>query len=100
MRHFHDEPKAWDVVSYVQYRSWLCEIAQSQGRNSIAYISWQDFLDQLGTQDQDLARLRTTIRKIFDKLHLIWPEGQFELLHKGTLVIKLPINSIHPVKER
>jgi len=36
----------------------------------------------------------------FDRFRLIWPEGQFELLRKGTLVIKPPINSIHPVQEK
>jgi len=94
MRHFHDEPKAWDVVAFIQYRSWICQTT------GVAYISWQDFFDQLGTHDKDSPRLRTSIRKIFDKLHQIWPEGQFELLRKGTLIIKPPLNAIHPVREK
>lgn len=100
MRHFQDEPKAWDFVALICYRSWLCERSLSGGFNPVARISWKDLAEQLGTVDKDAYRLRNTLRTILAKLKKIWPECQAELERGGLLCIKPPINAIHPVKDR
>lgn len=100
MRHFLNEPKAWDFVALICYRSWLCERSKNGGYPAIARISWKDLMEALGTVDKDERRLRTSLRQILLKLKKIWPECQTELERGGTLVIKPPINAIHPVKDR
>lgn len=100
MRHFQNEPKAWDFVALICYQSWLCERSKKGGYNSVERIAWKDLAEQLGTMDKDESRLRNTLRKILSKLKQIWPECQAELERGGVLVVKPPINAIHPVKDR
>ena len=100
LRHFQNEPKAWDFVALICYQSWLCERSKKGGYNSVEQIAWKDLAEQLGTTDKDAPRLRNTLRKILLKLKQIWPECQAELERGGVLVVKPPINAIHPVKDR
>ena len=100
MRHFQDEPKGWDFVALICYESWLCERSKKAGYNSVERISWKELALQIGTTDLDTRRLRSTLRTILNKLKTIWPECRADLERGGDLVIKPPINSIHPVKDR
>lgn len=68
--------------------------------NSTAYISWNDLKDMFGTTDQNPRQLRTSYRKILDKLKVIWPECQVNLLRGGVLEVKPPMDSLHPVREK
>lgn len=100
MRHFHDEPKGWDIVALICWRSWVCENDRRRHRNYIARIPWVDLVNQLGSVDKNHKQLRTSIRHVITKLKTVWPECQVELEHGGTLVVAPPFNSIHPVRDQ
>ena len=100
MRLFTHEPKAWDMASLISYRSWICQNNKSRGRESTARISWSDLVEQLGSVDLNHKQLRSTLRDAIRRILIVWPECQAKLLHGGTLEIKPPIDSVHPVKSR
>lgn len=101
MQAFQDEPKAWDFVSFVCWRSWLCERAKSEGiGNPVARIPFAELLQQLGSVDKDHKRLRKTLKDILDRLGTMWPEMQARFIRAGVLEVGPPIGGVHPVKPR
>ena len=100
MRHFRNEPKAWDFVSFICYRAWTLEMAGVKGGTAVARIPWQELLEQLGTEDKDEYRLRHTLKRILDRLKVIWPECRADFMRGGLFVIERPVNALHPVKPR
>ncbi len=93
MREFQDEPKAWDFVAFVTWRSYLC-----QQVDGIARISWRDLVQQLGSQDKDHKRLRKTLKNILGRLRLAWPQVRVTFLAGGVLEVRPPTRGILPVK--
>ncbi len=100
MKVFRDEPKAWDFVGFLCYRAWTLENVSQNNSSAIARIPWRELLQQLGTTDQDERRLRTTLKRVLDRLRVIWPEFRGEMKRGGLLEIQAPMHSIHPVKPR
>lgn len=92
MREFQDEPKAWDFVAFITWRSYLC-----QQSNNVARIAWRDLVQQLGSQDKDHKQLRKSLKDILRRLRIVWPEVRAEFLFRGTLQIQPPVKGFLPV---
>jgi hypothetical protein len=100
MRAFQNEPKAWDMAAYINYRSFLCRFLANNGQDSTANISLETLRNQMGSHDANPKQLRTTIQKTLNKIKAVWPECQAELLNGGTMVIKPPLENAHLVKQK
>ena len=95
MREFQDEPKAWDFVAFVSWRSYVCRETSRPAR-----IPWRDLLQQIGSEDSNQKRLRKTLKSILQRLHGYWPELRAEFLPGGALEIAPPVKGVLPVNGR
>jgi hypothetical protein len=91
MREYQNEPMAWDVAAYLSWRSHLC-----QHSDSVARIAWRDLMQQLGSEDTNRKRLRTSLKDILTRLRLVWPELRAEFLPSGVLEIRPPARGLLP----
>jgi hypothetical protein len=65
MRLFHSRPMAWDLASFVVYRTYVAQ--------SPSVVPWADILAQLGSADSNPRRLRSRLDRIIREICVAFP---------------------------
>ena len=72
MKLFHDEPKAWDFCQVILYR---CYAARSTSA-----VPWDGLLEQLGSRDTNPKQLKYTLKKVLDRMKVVYSNLPAEFL--------------------
>ena len=95
MRRYANVPLAWDFITFINYRSKIT--------NGPSRIALEALCMMLGSNDDNLRKIRMRLEVILDELREVWPECNVHFEGRGlkaTLCIDKPVNGRYLVMGR
>src|SRR5260370_29759616 len=105
MRMYQNNPKAWNFVAHICWRSFTAEKAMRYGSSGISEIPLSEVSEWLGAQNSNPTRFKATLDDVLDELKVGWHEHRCSF-RAGTpyrepkLIIQPPKDGVHLVRPR